>query len=143
LIPKPKSRILLDYTQIFHPGLVREEDQDAMGVAETPAGMLFVISEGVGGYAGGAEASQMITTDAADHGCEAGAGDAYDDRNSGSADDLVRDGETFSGIELRSFAHDAEDGETGDVATEVEVGHPIDGVVIAPPSGLKGVTAMA
>ena len=45
------------------------------------------------------------------HGCEAGGGDTDDDRDLGSADDLVRDGEGFGGVELRSFAHDAEDGE--------------------------------
>ncbi len=51
------------------------------------------------------------------HGCEARGGNAYDHRNSGSADDLVGDREGFGGIELRSFAHDAEDGETGDATT--------------------------
>ena len=72
------------------------------------------------------------------HGCEAGGGDAYDDGDSGSADDLVGDGEGFGGIELRSFAHDAEDGETGDAATEVEVGHAVDGGVVDGAIGLEG-----
>jgi hypothetical protein len=64
------------------------------------------------------------------HGCEARGGNAYDDRNSGSADDLVGEIECFGGIELRSFAHDAEDGEAGDAAAEVEVGHTVDGVKV-------------
>ncbi len=67
-----------------------------------------------------------------------GAGDAYDDRDSGSADYLVRDGKGFGGIEFRSFAHDAEDGESGDAATEVEVGHPVDGAVVDGAIGFKG-----
>ncbi len=65
--PEPNSPIQLDYAQVCHLGLVRAENQDAMRVAETPAGPLFVISDGVGGYAGGAEASRIVTTEAATH----------------------------------------------------------------------------
>src|SRR3984885_4597901 len=90
-----------------------------------------------GDHDAGCTAFDDATSEGA-HGCEAGGGDAYYRRDSSSADDLVRDGESFGGVELRSFAHDAKDGEAGDAATEVEVGHPVDRVVAAGALGLKG-----
>jgi len=77
------------------------------------------------------------------HGSEAGRGDSDDDGNRGSADDLAGDAEGFVGVEFGSFAHNAEDGETGDAAGLVEVGAAVDGGVVDCAAGRNGVTAMA
>jgi serine/threonine protein phosphatase PrpC len=67
MIPESNSTTQLEHAEVCHRGLVREENQDAMSVADAPSGQLFVVSDGVGGYAGGAEASRIVTEEAATH----------------------------------------------------------------------------
>ena len=57
-------------------------------------------------------------------------GDSDNYRNFGATDDLVGDREGFGGVELGGFAHDAENGEAGDAAAEVEVSHAVDRGVV-------------
>jgi protein phosphatase len=52
----------ITFSQECHPGLQREENQDSVAHAATPRGELFVVSDGVGGYHGGAEASAIVTS---------------------------------------------------------------------------------
>ena len=40
-------------------GLVRERNEDFCGIAETPNGLLCIVCDGMGGHAGGAEASHI------------------------------------------------------------------------------------
>ncbi len=52
-------------------GYVRSENQDRMSWIRAPACDVFVVSDGMGGHAGGALAAQLTVRDAAGSGCPA------------------------------------------------------------------------
>src|SRR3954467_9366725 len=58
-----------------HRGLVRERNEDYLGVGQTPNGLLIVVCDGMGGHRGGERASRLAVEAMTKH-AEEGEGDA-------------------------------------------------------------------
>ena len=56
----PRSALTAAGIEVCNRGLVREENQDNVRKASLPIGELFIVADGIGGYQGGAIASQMV-----------------------------------------------------------------------------------
>jgi protein phosphatase len=56
----PQGPITVSSDSVCDRGLVREENQDNVRTASLPLGELFIVADGIGGYQGGATASQMV-----------------------------------------------------------------------------------
>ena len=56
----PVGFLTVSSDSVCDRGLVREENQDNVRTASLPLGELFIVADGIGGYQGGATASQMV-----------------------------------------------------------------------------------
>ena len=56
----PRTSLTATGIEVCNRGLVREENQDNVRTASLPIGELFIVADGIGGYQGGAIASQMV-----------------------------------------------------------------------------------